>query len=505
MSGVNETLYDRQMLKNVLLSVAQMAMADNAAIAGGIPGLQLMEAAGQGVADAITGRWQPRPALVLCGPGNNGGDGFVVARLLAEAGWPVRLASLNDVNTMKGDALAHARRWTGAVLPLEPDVLGEGDLVVDALFGAGLSRPLEGRAKAVIEAINEKRLECVAVDMPSGVHGDSGEILGVAPECVLSVTFFRRKPGHLLLPGSELMGDVRVVDIGIPETVLEQVKPDTFANGPDLWISHFPWPSSKGNKFDRGHAVIVGGPEMTGASRLAASAARRIGAGLATIAAPSSAFEAYAAGDPGNITSNVDDVAAYQELLSDRRKNAVLVGPGCGLIQRTRDLVLGSLNSTRPTVLDADALSIFADDPSTLFSAIKAAGPVLLTPHDGEFNRIFNIKGDKLKQVREASLQSGAVVLLKGADTVIAAPDGRAVINEGAPPTLATAGSGDVLAGFAVGLLAQGMDVFDAAQAACWLHGKAATAFGAGLIAEDLARSLPEVLRELQQSRDNQV
>ncbi|NQU55735.1 MAG: NAD(P)H-hydrate dehydratase [Rhodospirillales bacterium] len=473
------------MLKNVLLSVSQMAMADNAAIAAGTPTEDLMEAAGQGVADAMTRRWQPRPTIVLCGPGNNGGDGFVVARLLGAAGWPVRTASLTD----------------GQV---DPAVLNDGDLVVDALFGAGLSRPLEGAAKEIVEAINKRGLDCVAVDVPSGVDGDSGEILGVAPKCVLSVTFFRRKPGHLLLPGRDLMGDVEVVDIGISEDVLEIIKPATFFNGPALWLPRYPWPSSKGNKYDRGHALIVGGAEMTGAARLAASAARRIGAGLATIAAPTVAFEAYAAGDPGNIISKADDVAAYQELLSDKRKNAVLVGPGCGVNERTRDLVLASLASARPTVLDADSLSVFADDPQTLFDAISAAGPVLLTPHDGEFNRIFNIKGDKLKLSREASSRSGAVVLLKGADTVIAAPDGRAVINEGAPPTLATAGSGDVLAGFAVGLLAQGMDVFDAASAACWLHGRAAASFGPGLIAEDLGQALSGVLRELEQSRDNQ-
>jgi len=462
-----------------------MAMADNATIAAGIPAADLMEAAGKGVADAIVWRWQPRPVVVLCGPGNNGGDGFVVARLLKAAGWPVRIASL-DQGT------------------LDPECLNDDDLVVDALFGAGLSRPLEGKARQTIEAINKRGLDCVAVDVPSGVDGDSGEILGAAPRCLLSVTFFRRKPGHLLLPGRDLMGEVVVVDIGIEESVLDHIKPDTFANGPDLWLPRYPWPSSKGNKYDRGHAVIVGGAEMTGAARLAATAARRIGTGLATIAAPASAIAAYGAGDPGNIIAPADDAAAYVELLSDRRKNALLVGPGCGLNARTRSLVLGALESGKPTVLDADALSVFADDPQSLFAAITVAGPVMLTPHDGEFKRIFNIKGDKLKQTREASVGSGAIVLLKGADTVIAAPDGRAVINEGAPPTLATAGSGDVLAGFAVGLLAQGMDAFDAAQAACWLHGRAAMSFGPALIAEDLALSLSGVLCDLEKIKGKQ-
>ncbi|MBT7138528.1 MAG: NAD(P)H-hydrate dehydratase [Rhodospirillaceae bacterium] len=492
------------MLNNALLSVSQMTMADNAAIAAGIAGVRLMEAAGKGACDAITNRWQPRPVIVLCGPGNNGGDGFVVARLLAASGWPVRLASLGDVKNLKGDAAINAEAWTGPVLPLDPELLGDDDLVVDALFGAGLSRPLEGEAKDVINAINQQWLDCVGIDVPSGVDGDSGEILGSAPKCVLCVTFFRRKPGHLLLPGRELMGEVVVVDIGIPETVLEQIKPDIFANGPGFWLSRFPRPQAGDNKYDRGHALIVGGAEMTGAARLAATAARRIGAGLATIAAPAAAIEAYAAGDPGNIISSAEGVEAFEELLSDRRKNVVLIGPGCGRGGRTRDLVLAALGSGKATVLDADALSVFSDDPETLFAAIATAGIVLLTPHDGEFRRIFNIKDDKLKQVREASLQSGAVVLLKGADTVIAAPDGRAIINEGAPPTLATAGSGDVLAGFATGLLAQTMDAFDAAAAACWLHGQAAMAFGPGLIAEDLAAALSGVLRGLEIDGNNQ-
>ena len=504
MSGVIETLYDEPMLNNALLSVSQMSMADSAAIDAGIPGVKLMESAGKGAYDAITQRWQPRPVIILCGPGNNGGDGFVVGRLLAAGGWPVRLASLDDVKNLKGDAAIHAEAWTGSVLPLDSELLGDDDLVVDALFGAGLSRPLEGQAKEVVDTINKKGLDCVGIDVPSGVDGDSGEILGSAPKCALCVTFFRRKPGHLLLPGRDLMGEVVVVDIGIPETVLEQIRPDTFANGPGFWLSRYPQPQAGDNKYDRGHAVIVGGAEMTGAARLAATAARRIGAGLATIAAPFSALDAYAAGDPGNIINSADDVEAFEELLSDRRKNAVLVGPGCGLGGRTRDLVLAALGSGKATVLDADALSVFSDDPKNLFAAIAVAGPVIITPHEGEFIRIFNIKDNKLKQVREAALRSGAIVLLKGSDTVIAAPDGRAVINEGAPPTLATAGSGDVLAGFTTGLLAQGMDAFDAAAAACWLHGQAAMAFGPALIAEDLAGALSGVLRGLTIDGNNQ-
>lgn len=485
------------MMKNALLTVDQMSAADKAAIAAGIPGVVLMEAAGLGVVEEITRRWQPRQVVVLCGPGNNGGDGFVVARLLAEAEWPVRLACLCDIGDLKGDAAVNAQRWVGSVLPLEPSILSEDILVVDALFGAGLARPLEGPARDVIEAVNDKGLDCVGVDVPSGVDGDTGHVLGVAPACQVTVTFFRRKPGHMLLPGKDLMGEVKVVDIGIPETVLEDINPQIFANGPGFWGGGYPRRSSTDHKYTHGHAVIVGGADMTGASRLASTASRRIGAGLASIAIPSQSFEAYAAGEPGNILERVDDAAALQELIADPRKNAILVGPGCGVNDRTRSLVLMSLASGKPTVLDADAITVFADDPGTLFTAIGEAGPVLMTPHEGEFRRLFNAIESKVDSSCEAAKESGAVVLLKGADTVVAAPDGRAVINEGAPPTLATAGSGDVLAGVAVGLLAQGMDVFDAAAAACWMHGRAAAHFGPGLIAEDLAGSLSGVLRDL--------
>jgi hydroxyethylthiazole kinase-like uncharacterized protein yjeF len=504
MSGLNETLYGSLMLSNALLSVSQMTTVDNAAIAAGISRLQLMEAAGKGVCDAITQRWQPRPVIVLCGPGNNGGDGFVAARHLADNGWPVRLALLCDVKNLKGETALNAKAWTGTVLTLSPEHLNKDDLVVDALFGAGLSRPLEGQAKDIIDSINHQGLECIGIDVPSGIDADSGEILGAAPKCALCVTFFRRKPGHLLLPAREFMGEVVVVDIGIPENTLDQIKPYIFANGPEFWLSRYPRLKVGNNKYDRGHALIVGGAEMTGAARLAATAARRIGAGLATIAAPDNAIEAYAAGDPGNIICRADDVTSFEELLSDRRKNAVLIGPGCGLNRRTRDLVLAALRSGKATVLDADALTVFSDDPEVLFSAISTAGPVLLTPHDGEFCRIFNVEASKVKQVSKASIKSRAVVLLKGADTVIAASDGRALINDGAPPRLATAGSGDVLAGFATGLLAQGMDVFDAAAAACWIHGQAAIAYGPAMIAEDLAGTLTGVLRGLRIDCENQ-
>ena len=483
-----------------LLTVEQMYAADKAAMAGGVSGETLMEAAGTAVARAIRERFSPSPVAILCGPGNNGGDGFVVARHLAAAGWPVTLALLGDAGRLEGDAALMAGRWDGAVDALGTGALDGAGLAVDGLFGAGLGRSIEGAAAEVIAAVAGRGLDCVAIDIPSGVHGDSGEVLGMAAQARLTVTFFRRKPGHLLLPGRALCGETVVADIGIPESVLDDIAPTQFANQPALWRGRFPRPGPGDHKYSRGHAVVVGGgAETTGAARLAARAALRAGSGLVTVASPPDALATYAATLEAVMARPVADDAAFDEFLADPRKNAVLVGPGNGVNETTKRRVLAALAAGKACVLDADALTVFQDDPSELFGAI--ASPCLLTPHEGEFARLFDagddIGGDKLTRARAAAARSGAAVLLKGGDTVIASPDGRAAINANAPPTLATAGSGDVLAGIALGLLAQGMAPFDAGCAAAWLHGEAAGRFGPGLIAEDLCETLPAALAAL--------
>lgn len=481
-----------------LLTVEQMYAADAAAAASGVPSLDLMEAAGTGVAEAVMGFGDPRPVAVLCGPGNNGGDGFVAARLLQEAGWPVRVALLGDRESLQGDARVNADRWQGAIEGLSPDVLDGSEIVVDALFGAGLTRPVEGVAADVIHGIGERR--CVAVDVPSGVHGDTGAVLGTAPQADVTVTFFRRKPGHVLLPGRLLCGTVKTVDIGIPETVLDDIAPDQAVNGPALWLSKLPIARLDQHKYDRGHAMISGGPLMTGAARLAARAALRAGAGMVSVAVPIDNAVVYKVSLVGVIVQPLRDTAAYAEAIEDRRVNACLVGPGNGVSGPTREHALAALRTGKAVVLDADALTVFEDARDLLFSTIK--GPCLLTPHAGEFARLFDSTSDKMSDALAAAAKSGAVVLLKGADTVIAAPDGRVVVNDNAPAELATAGAGDVLAGIVTGLIAQGMDIFDAACAATWMHGAAAAAFGPGLIAEDLPDILPKVLRALRPHND---
>ncbi len=483
-----------------LLTVEEMYQADAMAEAAGVGAEALMEAAGTGIAREIGRRWRKTPTVILCGPGNNGGDGFVVARLLAEAGWEeVRVALLGEREALKGEAALNASRWQGAVERLAPEALDGAGLVVDALFGAGLGRPLDGVSCAVVEEIGARRLDCVAVDIPSGVHGDTGQVLGAAAPARLTVTFFRRKPGHLLLPGRELVGEVAVVDIGTPPDALGEIGPTIHENNPVLWLERYRWPKLSDHKYARGHAVVVGGPRMTGAARLAARAALRIGAGLVTIAGPPEALPIYAAYMAGVLTEAIPDTAAFTRLLRDERKNAILIGPGNGVGETTRKNVLAALAVGRAVVLDADALTSFEEEPAKLFGALK--GPCVMTPHEGEFHRVFKdqvpAEADKLTRARAAAKLTGKVLLLKGGDTVIAAPDGRAVINANAPAELSTAGSGDVLSGLLVGLLAQGMHPFDAACAAAWIHGAAAARFGPGLISEDLSEQVPAVLHRL--------
>jgi NAD(P)H-hydrate epimerase len=380
------------------------------------------------------------------------------------------------------------------VEPLTPALVAGAGLVVDAVFGAGLSRAPAEIVQQTLDAAQEAGAVIVAIDVPTGVMGDTGADLGATP-AELTVTFFRQKPGHLLLPGRALCGEVIVADIGTPAATLAAMAPETWENTPALWRAWLPKPDPAGNKFGRGHALVYGGALTTGAARLAARAAARAGAGLVTIATPQSAFPIYAAALTSIMVRPLKAEADLAALLKDHRITGLLIGPGAGVDEATRAHVLAMLATHRPTVLDADALTTFKPDPPSLFGAIQ--GPCVLTPHEGEFTRLFTCEGDKLTRARTAACNSGAVVVLKGADTVVAGPDGRAAINTNAPPTLATAGAGDVLGGFILGLMTQGMPAFEAACAGVWLHGAAAAAFGPGLLAEDLPDLLPGVLRQL--------
>ncbi len=457
-----------------LLTPEQMGRADRMS---GVPGPVLMEAAGRVVARAVKRRFAPCRVLVLAGPGNNGGDGYVAARLLSQLGWPVRVAAL-ELPRDGSDAAGAARRWHGAMAAFDPAEAACADVVLDAVFGAGLTRPIDGLVAETLQAARR----VVAVDVPSGLDGATGAAMGPVTAAELTVTFFRLKPGHLLLPGRDLCGRIELADIGIPLVVLDEIAPNTCANLPSLWP--LPVLREDGHKYSRGHVTVVGGASMTGAARLAAEAARRAGAGMVTIAARGAA-ETYRSGEPGLLVSE----AAISSLLEDERRTVWVCGPGLGP-DEARTVFPALIAAGRAVVADADVFTAFADDPDAL------RGAAVLTPHAGEFARVFGAPANRLFAAREAARRTGAVVLLKGADTVIAAPDGRAAINLSAPPWLATAGAGDVLAGAIAGLLAQGMAPWDAAAAGAWLHGRAAELAGPGMIVEDLLPALIRVLAE---------
>jgi hydroxyethylthiazole kinase-like uncharacterized protein yjeF len=480
-----------------LLTPAEMARADAAAIAGGIPGIYLMEAAGRAVAGAALDMSHGGPILVVCGGGYNGGDGFVAARHLAAAGRNVTVALWGDPDRLRGDAALAFRRWRGPVVqatgPLPP-----ARLIIDALFGAGLDRPVTGAPAEVVGAMNRHSAPILAVDVPSGLDGATGRADGAVVQAQATVTFFRRKPGHLLHPGRGLCGALRLAQIGIPDNVLPAIDPRVFENAPALWSDALPEPSDLQHKYTRGNTVVVsGGSTRTGAARLAARAALRSGSGLVTLASPPDALAANAAHLTAVMLRRIDDADALTGLLDDRRFTAVALGPGLGLTADHQALVLAALAGPQATVLDADALTAFSGEPDRLFAAIAGApAPVVLTPHEGEFARLFPTLGEgtKLTRAAAAARRTGGVVILKGPDTVIAAPDGRAAINANAPPWLATAGSGDVLTGIVAGLLAQGVPAWQAACAAVWLHGAAGTEAGPGLTAEDLDAALRTVI-----------
>jgi hydroxyethylthiazole kinase-like uncharacterized protein yjeF len=489
-----------------ILTTTEMQHADRLAIAEGTPGFALMMSAGQAVAQAAMDLAEQGSILVVAGSGNNGGDGFVAAAELAARGREVSVILLCQRDQLKGDAALAARGWKDPVLPFNPQAIGKPALIIDALFGAGLDRSVHGDPHTMIDAINASGVPVLSVDLPSGINGTTGAIMGTAVRATETVTFFRRKPGHLLLPGRLHCGRIRVADIGIDAAVLDAIRPSTFENVPEFWRGSFPVPRINGHKYARGHVVVVSGDmAATGAARLAGRGALRAGAGLATLATPRDALAINAGALTAVMVHATDTAAEFADLIADHRLNACVIGPGAGLGQRTRDFVLAALSAKPGLVLDADALTSFADAPDRLFQAIKAtASPqVVLTPHEGEFPRLFSDLSNKyplrskLERVRIAATRSGAVVLLKGPDTVVASPDGRAAIAANAPPWLATAGSGDVLAGMIGGLLAQHVPAFEAACIGVWMHGEAGSEAGPGLIAEDLPEVLPAVFRRL--------
>jgi hydroxyethylthiazole kinase-like uncharacterized protein yjeF len=488
-----------------LLTNDDIGEADRLTIASGTPGRVLMENAGAAVARAVMARRPPGSKVaIVAGTGNNGGDGFVAGRHLNGAGYSVEIFLIGQPENIKGDAGEALRDWGGP--PSNALDLAGAAIVVDALFGAGLDRPVTGPALDVIGRMNAVDCPVVAIDLPSGLNGTTGAVMGAAVTATHTVTFFRKKPGHLLVPGRIHCGTVEVAEIGISNRVLDVIRPLAFENGPALWGAQFPVPQITSHKYTRGHAVVVsGGLAQTGAARLAAIAALRGGAGLVTLASPRDAVAVNAASNLAVMVRPIDAAAELDVLLADSRFNAVTIGPGAGVGLRTREMALTALSGQRSVVLDADALISFMDFAPQLFAALGRNTSAVLTPHAGEFHRLFDkslasipsAAVSKLLATKAAAGVARAVVVNKGPDTVIASPDGRVAINANAPPWLATAGSGDVLAGLICALMAQGMPPFEAAAAAVWVHGEAANAAGPGLISEDLAGHFAGVYRRL--------
>ncbi|NKK01864.1 NAD(P)H-hydrate dehydratase [Rhizobium leguminosarum bv. viciae] len=485
-------------LSDLLLTPAEMAAVDAAAAASGIDSFGLMERAGAAVAAAAL-RLHPGALrfVVLCGPGNNGGDAYVAARHLHKSGARVPLFHLGDPSRLKGDA---ARAQAGCVLQgqnldlYRPET---GDVVIDGLFGAGLGREVPADVRALIGRVTEAAIPVLAIDLPSGLDGRTGKVLGAAFRACNTITFMTRKPGHLLMPGRELCGELEVFDIGIPARIIHAEAGGVIAeNTPDAWKRALPAEQLETHKYKRGHLVVFSGEaDKTGAARMSAISGLKAGAGLVTIAAPRVAMATNAAHLTAVMLHAIDDEADLGDWLSDKRLQTFVLGPGFGIGARARGFV--SALADRHLVLDADGISSFKDDPQQLFDLFRGEPRLVLTPHEGEFARLFpDIGGDeglgKVDKALAAARRANAAIIYKGADTVIAAPDGRALINTNAPIWLATAGSGDVLTGIIGGLLAQGLPAFEAAAAGVWLHGEAGQRAGKGLTAEELAaRVLP--------------
>ncbi|RMB08851.1 NAD(P)H-hydrate dehydratase [Eilatimonas milleporae] len=491
-------------IDHILLSPSEMAAADAYAIEHGVGGLELMERAGRGVA-RIASDYLGDPSsdlddvVILTGPGNNGGDGYVAARYLATWGYPVRIMSLVDVSSLQGDAAAMARQWDGPVLPADLAVLSAAGMIIDGLFGAGLSRPLEGQAADIVQAANQSDAFRLAIDLPSGLDGATGQPTGPCFHADATVTFFLKKPGHLIAPGRFLCGgtsNIHVADIGTPASALEAIKPVAFANEPALWSGLFPHAGPFSHKYDRGHVLVLGGREPAlGASRLSSLAALRSGAGLVTLAAPAETYAVQATALIDVMVRKFEAAFGFLGMLSDPRLSTVVLGPGAGVGERTAKLVEGVISKGRKAVVDADALTSLVDRLDRVRTTNK--GLIVMTPHDGEFRRLFPglpLDRDRLAAAREAAAQTGAYLVLKGVSTIVAAPDGRASVAHNAPAWLSVGGTGDVLSGIIAGLLAQGMPAFEAASAAVWLHGQAAVKAGRGMIASDLLDILPKVL-----------
>ncbi|HRK97965.1 MAG: NAD(P)H-hydrate dehydratase [Alphaproteobacteria bacterium] len=482
-----------------ILSVEQMGQAESLAMGGKASFYPLMQRAGRAVADIVRERYEKQPVLVLCGTGSNGGDGFIAACELKRKKWNVTVACLNKIETLEGDVSSAAQEWNDDIILFDELDIPQDGLIIDAVFGTGLTREITGDAQEILSRLQRTACPIIAIDVPSGLYADSGDCQPCTPQADLTVTFFRKKMGHILMPGKIACGEIEVVDIGINDSVIKSIIGSVVReNCPELgWGEDAATKAFWTHKYHHGHVVVLGGRSMTGASSLASLAALKVGAGMVTVAAHPDVANVYRMASPSLMVEHLLEMARFKDHLKDDRRNVALIGPGAGLdhVAALKKIVFDatSIDPQRYCILDADALSVFEDDTKNFYKTLGSH--CILTPHEGEFERIFpDYHGSKVERARAASAKTGAIIVLKGADTVIAAPDGRAVINSTGSGWLATAGTGDVLAGMIAGLVARRvLGLFDATCAAVWIHGKAAELAGEGMISEDLSGQIPSV------------
>jgi len=502
---------------NVILSVDQTRQVDQKTIASSKSGFELLSAAGRQVFEVVRDVASKEDRiLVACGSGNNGGDGLIAARLLLDAGFKVSVALLSTPESVQGDARLALDALNQPTMKLSYARPNDFELIIDALLGTGIDRLISGKLEQWIDEVNASSASVISIDMPTGISGDSGSVMGTSLKAEHTVTFFRKKPGHVLYPGRHYCGTIHLRQIGIDASLLEALQPVVYENDCSLWQECIPNIEWDAHKYTRGHAVVVtGDASSTGAARLAGRAALRAGAGAVTFACPESAIDTVAAHVTCEMIKRVDSADELEVILAHNRIKSIVLGPGMGVGRQTRAMVETALTSSASVVLDADALTSFENRLDELVKHIAVTkGGVVLTPHMGEFKRLFgeyfssgtsethntehkSATLNKIQLALDAARACGATVVLKGPDTVIANPDGHCIVNTNAPPWLATAGSGDVLAGTIAGWLAQGVYSFNSASIGCWMHGEAAMAFGPGLIATDIVKQYPSIHRQI--------
>lgn len=490
--------------QHVVLTADDARSLDERAMDLGISGYELMQNAGKAVAEMLayyigTPLEAPQPIIILCGPGNNGGDGFVAAQFLKEWGYLVSLRCSVGIDTLTGDAGTAAEEWDGSVDAFDTKNFGDSAAIVDCLFGVGLNKPIEGDVAEIITEVNAADTFVLSVDIASGLDANTGQPNGDCIKADATITFNFKKPAHLIAPGRFLSGgsdNIHVAAIGVPIAAIVDLETNISENLPSLWGRAFPFSGPQTHKYDRGHMLVLGGREPTlGASRLASIAGLRTGAGLVTLAAPTETYAVQASALMDVMVRRFDSSFGFMGIVNDPRIRAVLIGPGSGLGEKTVELIQHVGAKDKKLVLDADALTSLVGR-TDLISKLKA-GEVVLTPHEGEFAKLFptiEVNEDRIQAAREAAKATRATIVLKGVSTIVAAPDGRVSIATNAPAWLSIGGTGDVLSGIICGLMTQGMPAFEAASAGVWIHGEAGMRAGRGLIASDLLDVIPKVL-----------